>query len=164
MKVPRGMSFLEIVVSVTILIIVFFTVYRIFITGYRFFKTTQSSTTLTKLAQAKLEEIALKRTTATTGWLPFPQDPIYQYQITAEDYTQASFPSHYSETPVTYDLRRIILTARGPMNPNGTAGSITRTIVLKTLVSPEQTFYPGKCAPDKTVETGASTWWKASGE
>ncbi len=163
----RGLSLLEIVISVTILIIVFFTTFQIFILGFRYYKGTQYSTKLIKLAQDRMEEIIMGRSgSGTGGWVRF-QDPDYVYMVNT--FTIAPNPPtvmHFYEPTADeplYDIYMISIDARGPVSADMKDGSLTQRIRLQTIVAPSVPYYMGTTLPDGTVQTGSSSLLKRGG-
>lgn len=137
MKTKRGLTFIEIVISICILALVIFTTYEALISGYRFYSTTKSSTNLMKLAQGQLETIASNRNPSNEPWTYF-SDRKYQYKV--EQVYQAS-----------YNIYDITLTSRGPLDNKGSVSSLTKTIELKTTIVPNTV---GKTQDDS--ESGGS--------
>jgi Tfp pilus assembly protein PilE len=159
-KKERGLTFLEILISIIILIIVFFTTYQIFVGGLRFFKRTQNSTKLMKLAQSRIEQIAQNRIQGAIvdePWTPFPGNSNYRYNVSVSNYL------NYSLNPL-YDIVAVELTGEGPLRPDGQPDSLTQTIVLKTVVTPIVDNFPGACAADRAATDGSSTLLPKGGE
>ncbi|MHC9541466.1 MAG: hypothetical protein AB9903_18330 [Vulcanimicrobiota bacterium] len=164
----KGLSLLEIVISVTILVVVFFTTFQVFILGFRFYRGTQFSTKLVKLAQDRMEEIIRDRGGGSTGgnWVRF-QDPDFVYMVHTQIYSPDP-PSqmHYYEatgcTPV-YDVLLITVEAKGPVTADMQDTSLTQKIKLKTIVAPSVPFYSTTTLPDRTVDTGSSNLLRQGG-
>lgn len=171
----KGLSLLEIVISLTILVIVFFTIYQIFTLGFRAYRTSMYSTELMKLAQKRLEEIVEDRNPngpqEVTSWEPIP-DTQYMYMVEVEFYNTTG-PSGFDppanpHTPywsdpnppyINYDMYAVTFTAKGPMNPDLSEGIQTKTIVLRTLIAPSATYFVGKCRRDENNTSGGSDLW-----
>jgi Tfp pilus assembly protein PilE len=162
----KGLTILEVVISITIMVIIFFTAYSIFLTGFKFYKTSQYSTKMMKLAQDRMEQVMNDRGPRGPGevgaWVRFG-DPHYAYMIDVDYYnvtdssgfsTPPDPHTPFNQTP-NYDLYTITLTAKGPLNPDGTDGAFTKSLILKSLIAPNVSFYP-TCCEDYNNATGAS--------
>jgi prepilin-type N-terminal cleavage/methylation domain-containing protein len=151
MRKHRGLSLIEILMAMSIILITFFTTFQIFAGGYRYYKRTHYSTELMIMAQQRLEDFARMRTTTTptsVPWSFFPGNR-YRYKIDV-----ATYVSYNSSIP--YNLYEATLTAEGPTTLSGKQTTDMQTIVMKTLVVPLASYYPEKCRCDENAGTGAS--------
>lgn len=170
MKDRSGLSLLEVVISVTILVIVFFTACELFVSGFSYYRTSQYATEMMKMAQDRMELEMRDRGPGGPGrvpaWVRF-QDDRYVYMIDVDYYNMTGSsgfnPAPTPHTPYkdnpNYDLYTVTLTAKGPLNPDGTDGALTRTLMLRSLIAPDKTFYPGYSGQDENIRTGASSLW-----
>lgn len=164
----RGLSLLEIVISVTILIIVFFTTFQVFVLGFRYYKGTQFSTKLIKLAQDRMENAVRHRGGGGSGgtWIR-STDPDFVYKVRLEAYapdppTQMHYYEATAYTPV-YDVIIVTVEARGPVTADMNDTSLTQKVKLQTIVAPSVPYYPKTTLPDRTVQTGTSSLLKQGG-
>lgn len=123
LKFQKGLTFIELIISISILMLLLFFTYKVYLSGLLYYKTTVSSTKLMKLAQGQLEKIvASGEPVDVTQWTDF-SDRLYQYMI----------QQLYKSDSMTYD---ITLTARGPLDSNYKEGPMTKTIVISTVMIP----------------------------
>jgi prepilin-type N-terminal cleavage/methylation domain-containing protein len=151
MRKQRGLSLIEVLMALSIVLITFFTTLQIFAGGYRYYKRTHYSTELMIMGQQKLEEFARTRTVAhpaDVNWSYLPGNN-YRYRIKVDPYV------NYNSS-INYQIYMATLTAEGPTNLAGKKTTDMQTIVLKTLLVPVASYYPGKCRGDENAERGAS--------
>jgi hypothetical protein len=167
-----GLSLMEILISICIIVVVFFTTYQIFITGIRFYKSNQRSTILMKLAQERLEIFVADRK---------PQGPdAGSYDGVMGTWTRFDAPNndcqwrvgvlkiHYNYPPSIppypdYDIYNVTLEAWGPVNPDSSKSPVTKTITLTTTVAPVVPDYPGKCSHDENRRDEGPDFTKSPG-
>jgi|GEM_PF-2398525 len=164
----KGLSLLEIVISITILIIVFFTTFQVFMLGFRFYRGTQLSTKLVKLAQDRMEEAIRDRGAVGTAgvWTHFPDtDLIYRLLVEVYAPDPPSQMHYYDETEGTpvYDLLLITVEAKGPVDSKMEDTPLTQRIKLQTIVAPSVPYHPTMTLPDRTVDTGSSNLLRQGG-
>ncbi|MDQ7826624.1 MAG: hypothetical protein RDV48_27725 [Candidatus Eremiobacteraeota bacterium] len=142
----QGLSLLEIVISIAILVMLFFTTYEIFIAGFRYYKATQVSSELIRIAQKEMERIVSERNAVSTPWQLITDS--YRYMCAVQLVTVTG--SH-----VDYEMYDVTITVEGPLNPDGSAGSLTRSITLNTIIAPSQSFYPEYCGRERSPRGGS---------
>jgi len=160
-----GLSFMEIVISTVILLIVFFTVFQIFTLGYRYYRQSQDSTELIKLAQQQMEQISRDQYTTGADWefLPGSSNRFeYKVEVASTFYPyDDQLPKYDPPGPnPTYYLYQVCLIARGPLEPDRSLTSVSKNIYLTTIVTPQQEFFATKCGHDEYEVKGASSLWE----
>jgi type II secretory pathway pseudopilin PulG len=101
----KGITLIEVVIALMILMFATYFIFEVLITSYSQLTRLKSKTRLAALSSSKIEDILYQGSANDTTWLPYPEDPEYWYQVTAQYiYMDELFPN-YIMTKVTLDSK-----------------------------------------------------------
>ncbi len=119
----KGLSLIEVVMAIGIILIVFFSIYETLILGFRYYGSVRTGKTLANLGQMKMEEIfanAAKGTNIVSEEKNFNAPyTAYKYKLDVNDIPI----SETGENSQKYSVKALKLTVEGPFSGNGTTKS-----------------------------------------
>jgi prepilin-type N-terminal cleavage/methylation domain-containing protein len=109
MKGKKGFTLLEIIVAFLILSLTTYFFFQIFTVCFSHITKMKFKGQLFQLTQAKVEEILYDNAVApTVGWISFPENPEFQFNIIVSEITVDSyFPG--------FKVKKVTVQTRGPM-------------------------------------------------